>query len=117
MLKKSLLCVLFLFSINTVNASADTGGSDIKSQVLSDPESAQLGKNRYGGLCAYCHGIDGGGGKGKKLKGKDYDPDYLFETITNGRQTGGKKMPPYKKLSEEVRWQLVAFILSIGAKK
>ena len=93
-------------------AYADPPGKDT---ILVDPESVQLGQALFAKNCVYCHGHQGSGGKAKPLQGREFDADYLFKTITKGRRRGSLVMPPWKRsLSEEQRWQLVAFILSLG---
>lgn len=87
---------------------------ELKARVLEDPASVELGNKKFHSVCGYCHGHNGSGGKGKKLKGRDLEPDYLFEVITNGRKRGGRNMPAWGSLPEEVRWQLVAFIRSLS---
>ena len=92
-------------------AEADPAGKDT---ILTDPESVQLGQEIFTKNCVYCHGHQGSGGKAKSLQGREFKADYLFKTITNGRRRGSMVMPPWKRsLSDEQRWQLVAFILSL----
>lgn len=88
--------------------------SDLKAQVLADPASVELGNKKFHAVCGYCHGANGSGGKGKKIQGRTFEPDYLYETITNGRKRGGRNMPAWAGLPEDVRWQLVAFIMSLS---
>jgi mono/diheme cytochrome c family protein len=78
-------------------------------------QSVALGEKRFNQSCVYCHGNRGSGGKAKKLQGRKFDPDYLFKTITKGKRRGSLVMPPWgKTFSDQERWELVTFILSLG---
>ena len=86
----------------------------LKEQVLQDPESVKKGEKTFNSLCVYCHGAGGSGGKAKKLAGRNLEVDYMFETITNGKKRGSLNMPPWRKLADEKRWQLVAYVKSLS---
>lgn len=78
-------------------------------------ESIANGEQRFNQSCVYCHGDKGSGGKAKKLQGREFEPDYLFDTITNGKRRGALVMPPWKRsFSAEQRWELVTYILSLS---
>lgn len=117
---KSLL-VLFLFSSmlffsESIVASDAGENKSLKSTILTDSSSIKRGKKRFNSLCVYCHGNQGVGGKSKPLQGREFDPDYLYRTISEGMKRGSMIMPPWKNsLSEEERWELVAYILSLGS--
>ena len=97
-----------------VQASAPP--EDIKTAVLSNPASVHKGEQEFGRTCAMCHGSGGAGGVGKRLADRHLRPDYVFETITNGLRRGASFMPSFgQKLSVEVRWELVAYIMSLGS--
>ncbi len=100
------------------SAAAETAtDTAIKTKVLENPEqSIASGEKRFNQSCVYCHGNLGSGGKAKKLQGRNFDPDYLFKTITKGKRRGSLVMPPWEKtFSDEERWELVSFILSLSA--
>jgi mono/diheme cytochrome c family protein len=86
---------------------------NIKDQVLSNPDSVAQGNKKFHAICAYCHGSSGVGGKGKKLQGREFEPDFLFNRITEGFKGASTSMPSWSKLPEETRWQLVAYIMSL----
>ena len=109
------LFIGLLWAALTATHSAAHADPADKDTVLVDPESVRLGEGLFAKNCVYCHGHQGSGGKAKTLQGREFDADYLFKTISNGRRRGSLVMPPWKRsLSEEQRWQLVAFILSLG---
>lgn len=82
--------------------------------VLDAMEVIEAGKLRFVQNCAYCHGAEGVGGKHKQLQCRDFDNDYLFDVISNGLSRGSFFMPPWDQMSEEKRWELVAYIQSLS---
>jgi mono/diheme cytochrome c family protein len=64
--------------------------------------------------CAYCHGSSGNGGI--KLAGRsDLNPNYVFETIAEGRAKGGLRMPSWRGvLTDEQIWQATAYVISLS---
>ncbi|WP_020680973.1 c-type cytochrome [Marinobacterium rhizophilum] len=97
-------------------AASGSSGADAKARVFNNLEaSVAQGETRFNQSCVYCHGNRGSGGKAKKLQGRNFDPDYLFKTITKGKRRGALVMPPWEKtFSDQQRWELVTFILSLG---
>ncbi len=100
------------------SSKASTAAADAtaKTQVFDDLEqSVAKGEKRFNQSCVYCHGNRGSGGKAKKLQGRNFDADYLFKTITKGKRRGALVMPPWEKtFSDQERWELVTFILSLS---
>ncbi len=82
---------------------------------LQSEEMIKAGELTFSQNCTYCHGYKGIGGKARKMQCRDsFTPDYLFTTISNGKQRGSLIMPPWKdSFNEETRWQLVSYILSL----
>ncbi len=123
MLKRQLfvICLVSIFYTSLLKAGGDeqleATGNDLKNIVLSDSSSAEHGEKKFSALCAYCHGNAGSGGKARKLQGRKLEADYLFKTITNGKKRGSLNMPPWRNLPEVVRWQLVAYIISLAEMK
>jgi len=102
------LCVAYFSGLSA--DTLDPGNPD-----LGNPDVIAMGKKRFNRACFYCHGYEGVGGKGATLQRRaDLTPDVIFNTISNGRIRGSSVMPPWKNsLTEEERWQLVAYILSL----
>ena len=76
------------------------------------------GEKRFNQSCVYCHGNRGSGGKARKLQGREFEPEYLFNTISNGKRRGSLVMPPWKRsFSPAQRWELVTYILSLSNAK
>lgn len=85
---------------------------------LNDPKVIRAGGRIFAQTCAYCHGYQGTGGRGPRLKGrKGLTTDYLYVTISNGRVIGAQSMPPWKySFSPHKIWELVAYVRSLAAK-
>jgi mono/diheme cytochrome c family protein len=82
---------------------------------LTDVTLIAAGEKRFNQNCVYCHGNAGSGGKGAPLQGRDdLQPQYVFDTITNGKKRGAFLMPAWKDaFSEKEIWELDAYILSL----
>ena len=79
---------------------------------LKDPGAVAEGRRLYHSTCTfYCHGREGRVGRGPKLRGRHFEPDYVYQRIANGFPP----MPGYQRtLSPEQLWDLVAYVLSLG---
>ena len=81
-----------------------------------DPDVVVAGRNLFERHCAECHGAAAGGGKkGPSLRAPEVQgapPGAIFWILTNGVVRRG--IPVWSKLPEPQRWQLVAFIKSLG---
>ena len=84
----------------------------------NDPDAIAAGKNLFERHCAECHGDAAEGGKkGPSLGAEEVQnstPGAIFWLLTNGVVRRG--MPVWSKLPEPQRWQLVAYIKSLGVK-
>jgi len=97
--------------------------------------SRQRGAQLYGTFCAVCHGTNADGQSSLATKyyanqevfsrgipplaGQGLSPDYLFTTITRGRQYGDLiAMPPFAyQLTPGETWDIVNYLLSLGAEQ
>jgi len=82
---------------------------------LNDQKLIAAGEKKFNQNCVYCHGNAGSGGKGAPLQGRtDFTPEYLFNTIANGKKRGALVMPPWKDaMPASDIWALSAYILSL----
>ncbi|WP_298421520.1 cytochrome c [Rhodoblastus sp.] len=117
MFRKLILAVLVCLPALSVCAHAmNTPPFD-----LNDPKRIELGKLRFNSTCAgYCHGFEGVGGNAPTFKGmgSDFDPNYAFETITNGRTGHGAVMPRWGgAFTPEQIWELVAYLQFLANEK
>ena len=84
---------------------------------LLDPEWIRAGKTRFIQTCAYCHGTQGEAGKTQSFKTRrNWDPQLIHDTISNGRVNGPNVMPSWKgSIQDDVIWKIVAYIKSLSA--
>lgn len=89
-----------------------------RNPLESDRDAVAAGSNLFAQHCAECHGDSADGGrKGPSLRVPEIQgaaDGALFWLLTNGVVRRG--MPVWSKLPEPQRWQLVAFIKSLGAR-
>jgi mono/diheme cytochrome c family protein len=92
------------------------GGSAVaqESADLKDPKTIAAGHEIFlEKQCAHCHGEDGKGGV--NLSRRDLDPQGVFQSIANGREKNGIRMPAWRDvLSDEQIRQATAYVLSIS---
>ena len=107
--------------------SAQSGGfhdapataSQIKNPVAGKADAAQAGANLYAKKCALCHGDKGQGLANipavSKNPTQSATDGAIFWFITKGSTANG--MPAWSSLSADERWQIVAYIRSLGTGK
>ena len=83
-----------------------------------DPQANAIGQRLYLNNCAQCHGSDARGSKGfPNLADKDWlgagTPDYIKETITNGRQGNMPPMAAAVGTPDDVR-NVAQYVLSLS---
>ena len=125
----TILCVLFLLSVDRVAVSAQ-GNADaakLKNPTASTAESIAAGKKAYA-KCASCHGVNGEGGPGNDLIPAapslvDDQWDHgstdgeIFTNIKNGIAPDFNMVPFKDQLSDADIWNLVNYLRSIAKKK
>ena len=87
--------------------------------VASHPDSVAAGGKIFAEHCAACHGEDAAGRiQGKHIRPnlhadriKQATPGELFWLLTNGSLKNG--MPPWSRLPEAQRWQLITYLKSL----
>ena len=83
--------------------------------AVSQADLAQ-GRRLYSGSCSRCHGISGGGGEGPSLARPNLprasDDATLMQIIRSG--IPGTGMPGSRWLSDEDRFQVAAYVRSLG---
>jgi mono/diheme cytochrome c family protein len=87
-------------------------------QSQAQDNAIQNGRRLFSGSCgmSYCHGYEGIGGGGPKLKDRAFSANYLRKLITEG--VPGTTMPGFKdRHSKEEIEQIIAFIQSVGPNK
>jgi mono/diheme cytochrome c family protein len=80
--------------------------------LAGDPQAAAAGHKLFEQHCAQCHGAAAQGARrGPSLRQPRIEhatPGELFWILTNGVVRHG--MPPWSKLPEPQRWQIIAFL-------
>ena len=88
---------------------------------LDDPAAISEGAHRFSASCTgYCHGREGRVSRAPKLRGKTYDPNFLYARIAQGSPGGatGLVMPSFQAmLPPEEIWKLVAYVMSLSSVK
>jgi cytochrome c oxidase cbb3-type subunit 3 len=74
------------------------------------------GKRIFQGHCAGCHGPGGEGGRGailaRPILTRASDDATLFQILKDGIK--GTEMPPAPELTEHEKWQVAAFVKTLG---
>jgi mono/diheme cytochrome c family protein len=94
-----------------------------KARLRPNPLAQEIGAVSAGQVlfqrhCAECHGDNAEGKKGPSLRAEavqNSTPGTIFWILTNGVVRRG--MPVWSRLPEPQRWQLVAYIKSLGSDK
>ena len=78
---------------------------------LKDPDVIAAGSSLFRRTCTgYCHGSEGRISRAPALRGREFEPRYLFLRISSG----SPPMPAYQTvLPPEEIWKLVAYIMSL----
>jgi mono/diheme cytochrome c family protein len=110
-MRKTVIALLFCLIPNIVNAQSQEVETtpDFSKSVMQDPAYIESGKQVWDGQCRHCHGNRAYPGKAPKLKPSGYQPDFVYDRVTNGF----RKMPGWKTIfSENQRVGVVAYIMS-----
>jgi mono/diheme cytochrome c family protein len=116
-----MLCVSTLLALGLTSTSVwseeaaapanDEPAPAFTAAVMADPASIESGKQVWDGQCRHCHGNSAYPGKAPKLKPSSYQPDFVYDRVTNGF----RKMPAWKAVfNQQQRIGVTAFIMSEG---
>jgi cytochrome c oxidase cbb3-type subunit III len=104
--------VSWLLALQMTVALAPTARPKVTAQEIA------RGKTLFEAQCAYCHGADGGGGRGANLARpalrRAPTDEELFRVVNRG--IPGTDMPG-NAMSARETWQVVAFVRSLGRVK
>jgi len=89
-------------------------GSAQQDPDLNDPKLIAAGHQLFlEKQCTHCHGEDGRGGV--NLARRNLDPAGVFQSITDGREKNGIRMPSWRDvLTNDEIWQATAYVMSIS---
>ncbi len=82
---------------------------------LNAPAVVGAGRILFARSCSvgYCHGAEGRAGGGPRLRGKPWQPGYLYRVTAEGIPRSS--MPGWKeKLSQDELWSVVAYVMSLS---
>ncbi len=81
---------------------------------IKDPKMISAGRDLFlEKQCAHCHGVDGKGGV--NLTRRDLDPKGVFQSIADGREKSGIRMPAWREvMTDEEIWKATAYVMSIS---
>ena len=113
-----MLCVSTLLAFGLASTSAwseeaatpsnDEPVPEFSAAVMKDPANLEAGKQVWDGQCRHCHGNNAYPGKAPKLKPATYQPDFVYDRVTNGF----RKMPSWKAVfTQQQRIGVVSFIM------
>ena len=100
--------------VGTFIGIGDLARSEENAPNLKDPKMIAAGHDLFlAKQCAHCHGVDGRGGI--NLTERELDPKGIFQSIADGREKRGLRMPAWRDvLTDEEMWQVTAYVLSIS---
>lgn len=91
--------------------TGDDGPEDpqLTETYLAEAEPITIGGELWAKQCRHCHGNSAYPGKAPKLKPATYEPEFVFDRITNGF----RKMPAWKSVfTLDERRSITSYILS-----
>lgn len=109
--------LLVTASLLAFAAVGQLAAQEAKNPLAGRPAAIEAGRARFLEACSACHGTDGGGGaQGPSLIDglavRRASDEHLFEAIRKG--VPNSAMPPFA-FSDEITWQLAAFVRSLSA--
>lgn len=107
------------------SSTIDYGKMEVPLGRLSSDEARTRGRSLFEKKCALCHGerADGNGVRSKGLSGKPANfrsgdwrvgatPRDVFRVLSEGKR--GTSMPAWPTLSDDQKWDVVAYVLSVA---
>ena len=103
------LIMAFLFCLTSSIAGAQEPMPVFTDTVMKDTSLIVLGQQVWDGQCRHCHGNSAYPGKAPKLKSSSYQPDFVYDRVTNGF----RKMPAWRDIfNERQRVGVTVYIMS-----
>ena len=101
--------VVMLFCVFGHAALAQELTPSFTDTVLKDSALIELGREVWDAQCRHCHGASAYPGKAPKLKSGSYQPDFVYDRVTNGF----RKMPAWQSVfSQQQRIGVTVYIMS-----
>ena len=90
-------------------AASDEPVPEFTDAFMASAEAIGNGGENWGKQCRHCHGNSAYPGKAPKLTPSRYEPEFVFDRLTNGF----RKMPAWKTVfTLEERMNIVAYVMS-----
>ena len=103
------LVIALTFSLTSLVVHCQELPIKFTDTVMKDPAYIESGKQVWDGQCRHCHGNSAYPGKAPKLKPSSYQPDFVYDRVTNGF----RKMPAWKDIfTEKQRVGVTVYIMS-----
>lgn len=107
------LLAVFTTAAGAASLAETVGGEDepavFDGAFLGDGDTLRRGKKLWGKTCKLCHGNTAYPGKAPKLGSKCYEPEFIYDRVTNGFQG----MPAWKsQIPKYQRMAVSAYIVS-----
>ncbi len=100
-----LICCVF----TVITASAEESLPQFTARQLSDPSYLAEGRAVWHSQCRHCHGRSAYPGKAPHLKPSTYQPDWVYDRVTNGF----RKMPAWRDIfTQRQRESVTVYIMS-----
>lgn len=112
-------------SADKARSAIDYSKIEVPVDRLSSDEARERGRTLFRKKCALCHGVraDGKGVRREGLSSKPINfhnkewrantkPFELFEVLSEGKR--GTSMPAWPTLSDEQKWEIIAYVLSVA---
>ena len=101
--------VVLLFYVFSQSAHCQESAPAFTDTVMKDTSLIALGQQVWDGQCRHCHGNSAYPGKAPKLKPSGYQPDFVYDRVTNGF----RKMPAWRDIfNEQQRVGVTVYIMS-----
>ena len=121
----ALLTSLALSGCSAEEARTSYDDIDVPVARLGSDDARQRGRALFRQRCALCHGerADGRGVRSKGLSSKPIDftsatwrssatPTRVFRILKEGKR--GTSMPAWPTLSDDQKWDVIAYVLSVA---
>ena len=103
------LVMALIFSLTSLVVHCQELPIKFTDTVMQDPAYIESGQQVWDGQCRHCHGNSAYPGKAPKLKPSSYQPDFVYDRVTNGF----RKMPAWKDIfTEKQRVGVTVYIMS-----
>ena len=101
--------LVLLFCLVNAVAGAEESTPNFTARILQDPTVIESGRQVWDGQCRHCHGNSAYPGKAPKLRPSSYQPDFVYDRVTNGF----RKMPAWRHVfSQSQRVAVTVYIIS-----